>query len=421
MIFIYNFFLILLSIVFLPVILIAFIIQPKFRAGFFKKIGFYKFNNIARNKRTILIHAVSVGEVNAVEELVKKIRMVNPEDNIVLTTTTKTGQEIAIKKLSNVVNEITYFPYDFCFSVNAFLKALKPDIVIIAETEIWPMFSYLTNKAKINLYIVNGRISPHSYNGYKKISFFVKGILNKYTKILAQTEGDAQRIISIGANEQIVKNMGNLKFDISKNLDNAQIQNLKNELQTQDKKILVVGSTHKGEDEILINAFCKLNKKDNSIKMLIAPRHPQRFEQVENLIKQTNLAYSKRSLGGNFNDNAIIMLDTMGELAKIYSICDVAFIGGSYVNTGGHNPLEASIWDKPVISGPVVFNFKDIYKFLTQNEGCVIANDEKELDLVLDKMFFDNEYYQKIANNAKLIFEQNRGAIDFAIKEIFLN
>lgn len=419
MIFIYNFFLILLSIIFLPIILIAFVIQPKFRAGFFKKLGFYKFNNLDKTKRTIFIHAVSVGEVNAVEELIKKIRTLNPEDNIVLSTTTKTGQEIAIKKLSHIVNEITYFPYDFYFSVNAFLKTLKPDIAIIAETEIWPMFTYMTHKANINLYIVNGRISPHSFNGYKKISFFVKSILNKYTKILAQTEGDAQRIISIGASEQIVKNMGNLKFDISKNLNEEQIQNLKNELQTQNKKILVVGSTHKGEDEILINAFCKLHQKDNSIKMLIAPRHPQRFEQVENLIKQTNLTYSKRSLNGNFNDNEIIMLDTMGELAKMYSICDVAFIGGSYVNTGGHNPLEASIWDKPVISGPIVFNFKDIYKFLTQNEGCVIANDENELDLVLNNLFFDEKYYQKIANNAKLIFEQNHGAIDFAIKEIF--
>lgn len=418
MVFVYNFFLIALSILFLPIILIAFVVQPKFRAGFWEKLGFSKFN-LDKTKRTIFIHAVSVGEVNAVEELVKKIREVNPDNNIVLSTTTKTGQEIANKKLINVVNQITYFPYDFFFSVLFFLNKLKPDIAIIAETEIWPMFTYIANKMNINLYIVNGRISPHSYNGYKKISFFVKGILNKYTKILSQTQGDAQRIMSIGANENIVKNMGNLKFDISKNLNDEEIENLKNELQTHNKKILIVGSTHKGEDEILVKSYLKLFEKDNSIKLLIAPRHPQRFEQVENLLKNTGLRVSKRSEKANFNDNDIIMLDTMGELAKMYSVSDVAFIGGSFVQTGGHNPLEASIWDKPVVSGPVVFNFKDIYKFLVQNEGCLIANDEKELDDIFEKLFFDNDFYTKIANNAKLIFEQNRGAIEFAIKEIF--
>ena len=234
-----------------------------------------------------------------------------------------------------------------------------------------------------------------------------------------QTQGDVERILDVGANPNITKFMGNLKFDIKPTMDEIQIAELAKSMELNNAKLIVAASTHKGEDEILINAFCKLHQKDNSIKMLIAPRHPQRFEQVENLIKQTNLTYSKRSLNGNFNDNEIIMLDTMGELGKMYSICDVAFIGGSYVNTGGHNPLEASIWDKPVVSGPVVFNFKDIYKFLVQNEGCVIANDEKELDKVLEKLFFNTDFYSKIANNAKLIFEQNRGAIEFAIKEIF--
>ena len=418
MFFIYNFFLVALSIVFLPLILIAFVVEPKFRAGFWEKIGFYKFN-LDKSKRTVFIHAVSVGEVNAVEEFVKRIRKEFPNDNIVISTTTKTGQEIANKKLSSVVNAITYFPYDFFFSVLAFLNLLNPDIIIIAETEIWPMFTFFANKKNIPLYIINGRISPHSYEGYKKISFFVKNVLNKYTKILAQTKDDAKRIIDIGAKSELVETMGNLKFDISKNLSFEEVENLKNELRTHNKKILVAGSTHKGEDEIILRAYLKLYEKDNSIKLLIAPRHPQRFEQVENLIKETKLNYSKRSSGGNFDDNDIIMLDTMGELAKMYSICDTAFIGGSFSNTGGHNPLEACIWDKPVVSGLTVFNFKDIYKFLINNNACIIANDEKELNEAFEKLFFKNDFYLEIAKNAKLIFEQNHGAIDFAINEIF--
>ena len=418
MFFIYNFFLIALSLIFLPLILIAFVVQPKFKAGFWEKLGFYKFN-LDKNKRTIFIHAVSVGEVNAVEEFVKRMRKDFPNDNIVISTTTKTGQEIANKKLSDVVNQITYFPYDFFFSVMSFLNKLKPDLIIIAETEIWPMFTYFANKKNIPLYIINGRISPHSYDGYRKISFFVKNVLNKYTKILAQTKGDEERIVNIGANSGMVKTMGNLKFDISKNLSAEQIESLNNELKTTDKKVLTVGSTHKGEDELLLDAFLKLYQKDSSIKLLIAPRHPQRFEQVENLIKNTGLKYSKRSLGGNFDENDIIMLDTMGELAKMYAISHVAFIGGSFSNTGGHNPLEASIWDKPVVSGPTVFNFKDIYKFLVNNNACLIVNDAREFDEAFKKLFFDAVFYDKIAKNAKLIFEQNHGAIDFAMNEIF--
>ena len=209
---IYQVFLIIAAIMLLPFILLVFIIQPKLRAGFWQKIGFYDFTK--NNKKTIVFHAVSVGEVNAVEALVKKAREEFKDYNIILTTVTKTGNEVAIKKLTNYVDEIAYFPYDFCFSVGTFLNTLKPDIIIIAETEIWPMFTYFANKKNIPLYIINGRISPHSYDGYRKISFFVKNVLNKYTKILAQTNGDEQRIVNIGANCGIVKTMGNLKFDI---------------------------------------------------------------------------------------------------------------------------------------------------------------------------------------------------------------
>ena len=410
---IYNIILITAAIALLPVILAAFLVKPKLRAGFFKKLGFYSFKNLDKNKKTIVFHAVSVGETNALESLIKRTRQEFPDSNIILTTTTRTGQEIANKKLKNTVTEITYFPYDFVFSVYSFLKQANPDVIFIAETEIWPDFVYISKKMNIPVYIINGRISPHSYNGYKKFSFFFKPVLNLYKGILMQTQGDAQRITDIGAKPDIVKCMGNLKFDITQNINAEETEKLIQEL--KPSKLIIAASTHKGEDEIILDAFLDTKKKMPDLKLMLAPRHPERYVQVEELIKSTGLSYGKRSSGDSFEQKDIIMLDTMGELMKMFSICEFAFIGGSFSTTGGHNPLEANIWGKPVISGECVFNFKDIYTFLTKTNAAVLVKDGDELKKQMEKLLSDKEYYKSACRDAIKIFDENRGAVDFVI------
>ncbi len=410
---IYNIILITAAIALLPVILAAFLVKPKLRAGFFKKLGFYSFKNLDKNKKTIVFHAVSVGETNALESLIKRTRQEFPDSNIILTTTTRTGQEIANKKLKNTVTEITYFPYDFVFSVYSFLKQANPDVIFIAETEIWPDFVYISKKMNIPVYIINGRISPHSYNGYKKFSFFFKPVLNLYKGILMQTQGDAQRITDIGAKPDIVKCMGNLKFDITQNINAKETEKLIQEL--KPSKLIIAASTHKGEDEIILDAFLDTKKKMPDLKLMLAPRHPERYAQVEELIKSTGLSYGKRSSGDSFEQKDIIMLDTMGELMKMFSICEFAFIGGSFSTTGGHNPLEANIWGKPVISGECVFNFKDIYTFLTKTNAAVLVKDGDELKKQMEKLLSDKEYYKSACRDAIKIFDENRGAVDFVI------
>lgn len=413
---IYQIFLIITAFLLFPVILLAFVIQPKFRAGFWQKIGFYDFTK--NGKKTVVFHAVSVGEVNAVEALVKKAREEFKDYNIILTTVTKTGNEVAVKKLTNYVDEIAYFPYDFCFSVRSFLNTYKPEKIIMAETEIWPCLVYLAQKEGVEVYIINGRISPNSYKNYKKAKFFFKNILKRYKKILMQTKGDEERIIDIGAPKEITECMGNLKFDIAKNLQPNQVEELKNSLKTSNYKVIVAASTHKGEDEIILNAYADLKKNHPDLKLLLAPRHPQRYSAVEELIKNTKYPYGKRSMNSNFEGNDIIMLDTMGELAKMFSICHTAFIGGSFSQTGGHNPLEASIWDKPVISGPTVFNFKDIYKNLTETKAAFIVNNQDELIVKFSELLTDKTFYKQACDDASKIFRENSGAINFALKKI---
>lgn len=416
MIFIYNFVLISLCIALLPLILIAFVVQPKFRAGFKEKIGFYKFNT--QGKKTTIFHAVSVGETNAIKDLVVQYRNTHPEETIVVTTTTKTGQELAQKVFKDVVNNVTYFPYDFFFSVFSFLNTYNPEKIIIAETEIWPCFVTLAKLMGIKVYCINGRISPHSYDGYKKISFFLAPILNRYEKIFMQSNDDAKRMVSIGAKETKTEVMGNLKFDISANLSEQDKEKYRTELKTHNFRLFIGASTHKGEDEYVISAFDSLKKECKDAKLLLVPRHPQRYDEVGKLLDESKYEWGKRSNNDNFEKNDIILLDTMGELAKIFSICHIAFIGGSFSTTGGHNPLEANIWNKPVISGACTFNFKDVYRIVTDKKCAVIVNNQEEFNRELISFYKDNDKYEQYCNNAQTVFEENKGAIKYVLERI---
>lgn len=233
-----------------------------------------------------------------------------------------------------------------------------------------------------------------------------------------QTKGDMDRIVDVGASDTITEVMGNLKFDISNNLSKEDILSLKEQFKIADNPLLVVGSTHKGEDEILLGTYKKLLGKIPDLRVILAPRHPERLKDVEELMKSMGFSYSKRSEKGNFENSQIVLLDTMGELSKIYSIASAAFIGGSFSGTGGHNPLEALIFNVPVVSGFSTFNFKDIYKFLTADKAAFVVKDEAELYDILEKLFLDKEFYSVTSDACDKVFKNNSGAIKYALKVI---
>ena len=407
-----------LVVIFSPFLLLAFVVKPKFRAGFWQKIGFYHFIKKEKDIKHIVVHAVSVGEVIAVEKFLKILKKNFPNYKIILTTVTKTGHFVAKQKLSSVVDEFIYFPFDFFFSVRSFVRNIKPDIVVIAETEIWPYFSNELKKNKIPLLIINGRISPNSHKGYKKFKWFFAKVLGNYANILMQTNADMNRIVDIGANPNITKVMGNLKFDIEKSLSETDVKNLKNEFKSHGKPVLIAGSTHKGEDEIILDVYKKLCEKNSNLKLILAPRHPERLSEVENLLRVRGFLYGKRSEKSDFAENQVVLVDTMGELAKLYSISDVAFLGGSFSKTGGHNPLEAAIFDIPVVSGPSVFNFKDIYKFLTNDQAAFVVQTDIELFEILNKLFTNKSFYQIASQSCQKVFSSNSGAIENALDVI---
>lgn len=397
----------LLFIVALPIYAVIRAIQKKYMFGWREKTLFLKAQSGLKDKR-IMFHGVSVGEIIALENLIKRTKEDFPDYSIIVTTGTKTGQDIACKKYSEIADFITYFPYDVPCFVRNFLKKIRPTLVFIAETELWPAFSHYCKKYNIPLFIINGRISDSTYKTYKKFKFFFKRMLLNYSGIFTQSREDNEKLLSLGANPETTKVMGNLKFDVKPKSCDIEIgQN--------SGRIIIAGSTHTGEDEIILKAFKEVKAKVPDTKLLLAPRHPQRVPQVAELVEKTGLNYGFRSKNDTFEDKDIILLDTLGELGKAYALCYFAFIGGSFNTTGGHNPLEASVYDKPVISGPDTHNFKDIYGLLTKtNAGKIVKNGE-ELKNYMLKLLTDECFYKSACEDCKKVFESQKGALDFVI------
>lgn len=355
------------------------------------------------NKRVIMFHGVSVGEINAIEKLVIKTREEFPEAKIVVTTGTNTGQEIAHKKLQGVVDLITYFPFDTPNCVTKFLDKIIPTDVLMAETEIWPNFNNICKKRNIKLYIINGRISDRTFNSYKKLKFFFKPLLQCYSGIFTQSTEDLNKFLELGANSNSTKRMNNLKFDISAPIVDIELK--------KEGRIFLAASTHSGEDQIAYNVYKKLKAKHPDLKFIIAPRHLTRLDEVKKVVKD----YVLRSSGGELIEEDIMILDTMGELGKVFAFADIAFIGGSFNKTGGHNPLEAVVFGKPVISGPSIHNFKDIYAIIRNAGAGFVVKTEEEFFEKADKLLSDKDYYDSISNACIDVFKAQQGALEFVI------
>lgn len=368
-------------------------------------------------EKVIMVHGVSVGEVLSLENLIKKIKNEFSDYQLVITTGTVTGQELAHKKYGEIADFITYFPLDVYEACQKFIKEINPSVVLIAETELWPNFSCACKENDVPLYIINGRISDKSYPSYLKIKNFLKLILQNYSGVFCQSELDMNRFLSIGANDKTTCVMKNLKFEIEKKVCDI-------DLKKGSSKILIAASTHQGEDEIALNTYKKLKKKIENLKLIIAPRHLTRINDVENLVKQTGFNYGFRTKNDTFEQKDIIILDTLGELSKVYAFVDVAYIGGSFNNTGGHNPLEAVIYSKPAVSGPSIKNFRDIYAILQREEASFVVKDEKEFHSILEKLLSDDEYYSNVSKNCEKCFKNQQGALLFVVdklKEILKN
>jgi 3-deoxy-D-manno-octulosonic-acid transferase len=362
----------------------------------------------------IWVHAVSVGEVMASLPLLKGMKSRYPGKRIVLSTITDTGQKVA-KERAPEGTEIVYLPFDIPLVLNKVLDVMTPDLLIIIETELWPNLLRIFKERGIPVALMNGRISEKSFGGYKKISFFMKKVLSFVDVFCMQAEEYALRIINLGVDSSRVEVSGNFKFDTrppSKPPD-----------WTQDvgRPAIVAGSTYEGEEQLLLSVYEALKKDFPNLNLIIAPRHPERFQGVEDLLRSNNVSFIKRSESGTpgFPQRAegkIILLDTVGELPAVYSIADIAIIGKSFRGKGGQNPLEPAFWGKPVVCGPHMENFPVIRDFM--EAGAAVMVQEGGLYSQLIFLLRTPERAEEIGSKARDIYRKNSGAVEKALKII---
>jgi 3-deoxy-D-manno-octulosonic-acid transferase len=357
--------------------------------------------------KVIWLHCVSVGEFNAAKPLIDMIFINFPLHQIVISTTTITGSDAVEKYYKSQVIHC-FFPFDVPFIVSSFLKKIKPVACILLETEIWPNLITKLKHKNIPVMLVNARLSKKSYKKYKKFSpKLINMTLNNLSLICSQNESSSKRLISLGANNNIITT-GSLKFDSNEPNNSETIQALKNI--TGDRKIVVFASTRKGEEFQIIKSYLKLKSKFNAL-LIIVPRHPERFNEVFSMANETGLNVKRRSLGGHCEqDTDILIGDSMGEMMSYLNISDIAFIGGSLTNNGGQNMLEAASLSKPIIFGPSVFNFEEISKRLLDDGSAIQVRNAEELMKTISELLLDDEKRRLIGESAKTTFENNRGA-----------
>ncbi len=362
-------------------------------------------------KRLILVHAVSVGEVIAATPLIKKLKAERPDHFIVLSTTTFTGRQVAeqIAELDLLV----FFPLDLGFIMRRFLRRLNPCLVLIVETELWPNFLRLIRRRKIPLLLVNGRISKRSFSRYRRIRFLIRPMLLAFSGFCMQDNICARRIRSLGANEELVSVTGNVKFDVAASGgDRSGLVRLA-KIVNPSAFVWVGGSTHSGEDEMLLDCHRQLLKKGIPSFLVLAPRHPGRFDAVAELLNKSETAYFRRSAGQgrvSHEDYTVLLLDSMGELELAYELADVVFIGGSLVPVGGHNLLEPARCSKPVLHGPYMTNFLEITRLLSKAGASRRVADQADLLMNLEQLFSDQPLRSKMGHNGQLMVERNAGA-----------
>ena len=412
MYFLYDLFLLILIIILLPFFLIK-LLKGKYREGLIQRFGFLPADIRKRleGKKIIWVHAVSVGETVAASPLVKELKRQYPGHTILFSTVTDTGQEMA-RKIVEEADVYIYFPLDFSFIVRKVLNIVKPELIIIMETELWPNFIRLANQKGIKIVYANGRISDRSFRTYRYLGPYLKDMLKRINLFCMQSEQDVLRIISLGADEEKVYNTGNTKLDQDYTELSPEVRdNYLREFKVQEgDKIMVIGSTHDNEEEQFIDIYQELKEEFKDLLMILAPRHIERIPEIEEKYQKAGINTIRRTEIEKRKEESVILLDTIGELGKIYSLADLVFVGGSLVEFGGHNILEPAAHGKLVFFGPHMFDFKESTRILLDNKAAIQVKDKEEL---IEKMRFflsDLSLAEKYANKARTVLEKNQGA-----------
>ncbi len=401
----------------LPYWLFEMLRHGKYRHGLRERLGAVPERIRNPSQRSIWVHAVSVGEVLAISELVRELRSRFPEHRVVVSTTTDTGQRLAAARFG--AENVLYFPIDFQFCMLRYFSALQPVLVVVAETEFWPNFLRLARESGARIAVVNARISDRSLPGYRRWKPLLRRVIAGVNLFLAQTPEDARRLVEIGASADHVLVGGNLKFDVPMSAPPPIVGRIRTALtESGAGPVLVCGSTVDGEELLLLGAFKNVLASYPAAVMLLAPRRPERFDEVSGLLQQLNVKFWRRSLwAGEPLNGGVLLIDSIGELSSLYGLADLAFVGGSLVPRGGHSIIEPAQHGVAVVVGNHTENFRDIVS-LFQSRDAVRIVGPAELPLAFMELLADDEQRQSLGRRAREALESQRGATQFTLQKL---
>lgn len=364
---------------------------------------------------TLLWHCVSVGEVVCVTPLIKKLLATDPNLTITITTTTATGAEQVHKTFDARVQHC-FLPYDCGWLMRRLLNRISPRAILITEVELWPNLINTANRRGIPIALINARMTDRSARNYAKLGRFFSGTVNQIRMISAQSQKDKDNYQRLGVSPDHVRNSGNIKFELSTTrIQNLTIEHLGNVARKNNRLIVIAASTHEPEESMLLEAHKKLEASGVNLETWLVPRHPQRFEQVASLLDQSNVGYLRYSQlteqAPVTHNEKIVLIDAMGVLNAAFAEADVAFIGGSFAEKGGHNALEAALYKLPVVMGPSQFNNPEIYQQLRSVFNLSTANNQSELEKALLNWCENTEQRLAAGNAGYSVINQNRGAL----------
>jgi 3-deoxy-D-manno-octulosonic-acid transferase len=381
---------------------------PAYRRRWNERFGFYR-KTYPQN--VIWFHAVSVGEAEALFPLLRVLLARHPDWKLLITTTTPTGSA-RVRTTFGRLAEHVYLPYDMPFVIRRFLKAFKPRLAVIMETEIWPNLYAECGSRQIPLFLINARLSEKSARGYRKIPSLIRPALANVSLIAAQTGGDAERFVRIGAQPEAVRVMGNMKFDIEIAEETIeQGRRIKASI-FGGRFVWIIASTHKNEEAPFLDLYTEIKTKIPELLLVVVPRHPERFGEVRKLCEERRLNVVMRTSGNPCTaETDVYIADTMGELKMLYAAADAAFIGGSMVPVGGHNLLEAAAAGAPVMFGPYMANFKDIAVGVLARKAALQCRSQEEIASAIHSLYADPKQREELAHRAREFLRENRGAI----------
>jgi 3-deoxy-D-manno-octulosonic-acid transferase len=426
----YSFCLSLLFVILFPYFLVQALRHGKYAGSFRQRMG--RLPEALRNdgRDTIWVHAVSVGEFLAARRLIKALLREFPESRVVVSTTTLTGNRLAVSQSPAGPDNVFYFPFDWMFTVRRTLDCVKPRAVIVIETELWPNFFRECRRRGIVTALVNGRISERSFARYRRIRGFIGGVLDSITVLVMQSLADSSRALDLGAEPQKVRLCGNLKYDLDlfDKEPAAAGGDFAPALDSFDY-LIVAGSTAPGEEAMLLSALKTIRRRDglSDARLLIAPRHPERFDEVASVIERSGFKLLRRSGAGpesfaDANSPDVILLDSIGELASVYSRATVVFVGGSLVPHGGHNVIEPAASARAIIVGPHTSNFRQIIaEFLEAGALIQLPEGEESSPALADqlaRLLLDREAATMMGERALGVLNNSRGATDCSIRII---